>query len=246
MGTVKGRWEQIKLLALVGVLLTGGWWWMRDPPVVVGPDPGPQSRILILLHGHGASKNDLQFLAEQLVEGVSGLTVVMPSAPHRAGPGRTWYPSFRVESKALVEVKLRALREQARAVVFDLVEGLKNDGVSAAQILVGGFSQGGTVALDVVMGEGAGSQLGGLVSLSAGGPSLDLTPLDARDRMPAFVSHGESDSVVPMASSRKLVRALEAGGHEVTFVDFPGGHTVPESVIRALGVFLSELFSELA
>ncbi len=224
------------VLALVGAF---AWWWFADPPVEVGPSPGPTGRVLILLHGAGASKTDLEPLAEQLAQTAPKVTFIMPSAPHSSGLGRTWYPSFTAESQQAVDARMLELRAEARAVVMEIVDDLKSDNVPTKQIYVGGFSQGATVALDVVLTGPAGAELGGLVSLSGGALALDLAPLQQRATLRAFVSHGKSDSVLGGGNSKKLVDALEKGGHEVEFLEFDGGHTVPFEAVKSLAAFLS-------
>ncbi|MCH8189089.1 MAG: hypothetical protein IIB66_10430, partial [Proteobacteria bacterium] len=94
-----------------------------------------------------------------------------------------------------------------------------SDGVSPDQIYVGGFSQGATVALDVVLED---ERYGALVSMSGGSLQLDLEPLSERSPLRAFVSHGKSDSVLNISKSRAIVAALKAGQHPVEFVEFDG------------------------
>ncbi|MEW1812545.1 hypothetical protein AB0284_17795 [Pseudarthrobacter phenanthrenivorans] len=46
-----------------------------------------------------------------------------------------------------------------------------------------------------------------------------------------FVSQGENDSVLPVDhTSRRWVPPLKREGHDVTYREFPGQHTVPASV----------------
>jgi phospholipase/carboxylesterase len=228
-------------LAGVGVLVAAfALWWFTDPPVWVGPSAGANSRVLILLHGHGASKTDLKPLAEKLLQAAPNVSFVLPSAPHSVGAGKTWFPSFREDSQQAVDQRMLELRAQARAVVAGVIDDLKGDGVPAAQIYVGGFSQGATVALDVVLSN-EGAELGGLVSLSGGAVKIDLAPLTERAQMQAFVSHGDSDRVLGSSSSKELAAALKANDHEVQFVQFKGGHTIPPEVVQPLGEFLQAL-----
>jgi phospholipase/carboxylesterase len=229
----------IKVAIAIFVTVGFTWWWLSDPPVEVGPSPAPNRRVLILLHGHGASKTDLEPIAEQLTLLAPNVSFILPSAPHRTGPGRTWYPSFSADSQEAVDARLLELRAEARAVVADIVDDLKSDGVPPQQIYVGGFSQGATVALDVLLTGPADSHVGGLVWLSGGALALDLAPLATRRGLRAFVSHGTSDSVLGSVKSENLVSALEDNDLEVEFVQFDGGHAIPPVVVQSLGAFLS-------
>lgn len=229
----------IILLAAIGGFV---WWWISDPPVQVGPDPREAKRVVILLHGHGASKTDLEPLAQMLGEYAPETSFILPSGPHSAGvSGKTWYPQFRASSKQEMEEKLRAYRAEAREVVMDIADELMADGVQAEDISVGGFSQGASVALDVILNEPNASDFAGLVFLSGGSIDLDLSSLTTRPLIRTFVSHGKSDPVLGISRSNRLVRELKAGGHDVTLINFDGGHSIPGEVIESLGPFLEGL-----
>jgi predicted esterase len=48
-----------------------------------------------------------------------------------------------------------------------------------------------------------------------------------------FVSHGSGDRVLPAdATSRRIVPRLQAGGSEVSYREFDGGHAIP-AVVQA-------------
>jgi predicted esterase len=189
------------------------------------------------MHGRGAPKDDLQSLADELSQAAPGTRFILPAGPHPLGRGRTWYPHFTESTQEAVDRHLLQLRAQARGVVMDIVRDLRAQGIPDERIYVGGFSQGATVALDVVLSP-EGSQLGGLISLSGGALELDFAPLKRRALLHAFVSHGRSDPVINNRFSQSLVAALKQGGHEVQLVEFDDGHAIPATVRHALGLFL--------
>lgn len=194
--------------------------------------------MVILLHGHGASKTDLEPLAKELAQASPRLGFVLPNGPHRVGmSGRTWYPRFSADSQEELQQKLVELRAEARAVVAEIVDDLKRDGVPVTEIYVAGFSAGAVVATDFVTSP-EGADVGGLIALSGGGMKLDLGPLDGRAELRAYVSHGKSDGVVGSGQSRKLADELEAHGHDVTWTLFAGGHAIPPDVRSELAEFL--------
>lgn len=58
-------------------------------------------------------------------------------------------------------------------------------------------------------------------------------PSRANGKPRVFVSHGDSDAVLPIdRTSRRLVPALQAGGYDVTYREFPGPHTIPAAVAQ--------------
>jgi len=213
-------------------------WWFSDPPARVGPRPHPPGRVVILCHGHGAPKRDLVPLARWLHRIAPDVTFLIPGAPHQAVLGRAWYPSFTAESPAAVEARLLEYRVQARAVVERLIDDVVARGVPASSIYVGGFSEGATVALDVILSSPRGAELGGLIWLSGGGPRLDLDGLRGRQRMSAFIGHGRRDSVVAPARSLQLAALLREEGHDVRLEVFDGDHEV-RPVVASLGLFLA-------
>ena len=214
-------------------------WWFSDPPARVGPRPNATGRVVILCHGHGAPKRDLVPLARRLQVAAPDVTFLMPGAPHREVLGRAWYPSFTAKSQAAVDAKLLEDRAQARRVIVRLIDELLAKGVPASSIYVGGFSEGATVALDVVVNSEVGAEVGGLIWLSGGGPAVELEVLRGRKRLSAFISHGLRDSVVGSGRSLALARLLRDAGHDVVFRPFDGDHEV-RPIAASLGRFLAE------
>jgi phospholipase/carboxylesterase len=198
--------------------------------------------VVILLHGYGANKQDLSGLATTLSGTVPGVRFILPEAPHRTSRGFTWIPAFRADSKEELDAELQSYRATARQIVTDIIDDLVDDGVAPGNIYVGGFSQGGGVALDVVLEAPAAASIAGLIHLSGASVATDLSPLATHAPVRAFVSHSERDANVKYKVATQLVDALETGGHAVTFVSFEGGHSVPVEVIQALRDFLQAHF----
>lgn len=207
------------------------------------PKPKPaapvRQRVVLLMHGHGAARDDLLPLSQRLQQLAPKVRFELPGAPHDYGRGASWYPPFESAKPEEAEQLTLELRAQARQVVFDFIDRLAAEGVRESDIYVGGFSQGATVALDVVSSQ-RGAHLGGLISLSGGALDLDLGGLARRAPLRAFVSHGSADPRLPQRKSLQLVRALQQEGHSVRWVPFGGGHSIPPEVVQALGQFLAE------
>lgn len=99
-------------------------------------------------------------------------------------------------------------------------------GVAANRIIVGGFSQGGALALHT--GLTFNQTLGGVVALSCWLP-LHKTFPDARkalDSLPIFQCHGEVDPVVPYKFGQLSHVALKSFMKNAIFNSYPGlSHT---------------------
>jgi phospholipase/carboxylesterase len=112
---------------------------------------------------------------------------------------------------------VRAL-DRALAVVFGAVA------VDPARIAAVGFSDGASYALS--LGLSNSDLFTHVVAYSPG--FADPRPAVGRPRV--FVSHGAADSILPASLSRGIVATLRADGHDVTYREFDGGHTVPPVV----------------
>merc|ERR1712157_442180 len=85
---------------------------------------------------------------------------------------------------------------------------------------MGGFSQGGAVALAASMAEP--SSIGGVLMLSTFVASSQL-PSGIGSRLPPIhFFHGEADQVVPIDWGKRSYELLQSAGAKVTFQSYPG------------------------
>jgi phospholipase/carboxylesterase len=117
----------------------------------------------------------------------------------------------------------------------------RETGTPSERVLLGGFSQGSMLALDVALRTKR--PLAGLVLLS--GTLLakrEWVPLMAeRAGLKVFQSHGTEDPILPYRIAEKLRHALEGAGMRVSFTRFEGGHGIPPQVMRDFGTWLRSL-----
>ena len=104
---------------------------------------------------------------------------------------------------------------------------LERAAVDPARSAVAGFSDGATYALG--LGLANGDLFSHIVAFSPG--FIPRSDSAAVGKPRVFDSHGTQDTVLGIDNaSRKIVPALRERGHEVTYVEFQGGHTVPSEV----------------
>jgi phospholipase/carboxylesterase len=211
---------------------------------------GGNGPLVILLHGYGASGEDLVPLYRQL-QVPSEVRFAFPAAPLDLGEelgrayagGRAWWmidlAAFeasargepRADRSAAVPDGLPAARHLVARVVAALQEEL---GATPKTTVLGGFSQGAMLSLDVALRSA--EKPAALVlmsgSITAGAEWAPLFPSLAGT--PVLQSHGRSDPILPYATAEKLKGLLEAAGAKVRFVEFAGGHTITSGVLTGL------------
>jgi phospholipase/carboxylesterase len=213
---------------------------------------GPDNPVVVCLHGYGADMQDLAFMAEMLrlpapVRWVfpNGLRARMDGGWEA---GRAWWaldesrvfsglPEERVDAYAAARPEGL---DAAAAAVRELIETL---GVPWDRLLLGGFSQGAMLALEVALE--APQPPKGLFLLS--GALLDEAGL--RRRAPAksglsfFQSHGRQDPILSYQGAKRLNQALNAAGWSGELFDFDGGHELRPEGVQALQAYLAGLLS---
>ena len=127
------------------------------------------------------------------------------------------------------------------AATLKLVDELVADGVPASRIVVGGFSQGGAVALQA--GFGAQHKLGGIVCLSGWLFHRDEFATGANGATPVFWGHGSQDPVVLPEQQEEGARVLRAKGAQVTAKSYPVGHSSHPEEMSDLVAFLQDVLA---
>ncbi len=213
--------------------------------------------VVVLCHGFGAPGDDLVALADA-IDAPPGTVFVFPEALHSLHDllgqalymdARAWWAiDFARLERAIA---LGELRDQsgevpeglaeARAALGEMLDELAKR-EPTDRLVLGGFSQGAMLSLDLALREPA-RKLSGLVLMS--GTMIaehEWTPLMAgRKETPVFQSHGDSDAILPFAIAERLRDALRNSGLEVTFEPFRGPHTIPPRALERLGAWLRAL-----
>jgi len=208
--------------------------------IVIGDESAPLA--VVVLHGRQMQASDLSPFAHSLG---SNAYFVFPDGPLPAEPrGRTWWPvdsEARIRRLASGPMDLSEMDPPGRAEARGLLDGLVRElGPDRAIVLVG-FSQGGMLAMDYVLHDGV--RPAALALLSSTRIALaDWTPRASRlVGLPVLVAHGREDAELSFASGEGLRDFALAGGADVTWLPFDGGHDLPLVVWRALRKLLAAL-----
>lgn len=113
--------------------------------------------------------------------------------------------------------------------------------IDPARLAIAGFSDGASYAFSLAL------MNGDLFSHALVFSPGFAAPTCLNGKTDFFVSHGTFDEVLNIDfGTRRLVRKLLDGGWGVRYVEFDGGHTLPEPVARAAMDFLNGTEEETA
>jgi predicted esterase len=189
----------------------------RDPLLYIPRDydpnaPGP---LVVSLHGAGGDAEGGLYPLQPLADEHQFLLLAVPSR------GRTWDA---VLGRFGPDV---AFIDQALAWTF------ARFAVDASSVAVSGFSDGASYALS--LGLANGDLFGHVVAFSPG----FVPRFTARGQPRIFVSHGTSDTVLPIDQcSRRIVPLLRQAEYEVSYEEFDGPHTVPPEIAESAAGWL--------
>jgi predicted esterase len=195
----------------------------NSPIYAAGAKLEEASTAMILIHGRGASAEDILSLSTHL--DYPGVVYLAPQAE-----GYTWYPNrfiFPVEQN---EPYLSA----ALAKVDGLVKQVEARGIPTEKIFIGGFSQGACLASEYVIRNP--KNYGGLLAFSGGyigQMGLAREPVGDLGGMPAFLGCSDTDPHIPLQRVQETTSLLKAMGAAVTERIYPNmDHTINDDELE--------------
>jgi phospholipase/carboxylesterase len=183
-------------------------------PVAATTRPSP---LVVLLHGAGSSASAALMLLAELTE-AHGLILLVPDSRSsswdflRGGFG----PDVQFIDRALEHV-------------------FEHCPIDPERIALVGFSDGASYALS--LGIANGDLFTHLIAFSPGFARPETEVGQPR----VFVTHGTRDDVLPIdLCSRRLVPVLRAGGLDLAYTEFDGGHSVPRALVQRAVTWMTE------
>jgi phospholipase/carboxylesterase len=213
-----------------------------SPPVFrERPSAGEASGLLVLHHGRGADEHDLLGLADAL-DPQRRLHVVTPRAPLTVPgwPGHHWYLVPRVGFPD------RASFDGAYALLSEFHDELwQRTGIGPERTVLGGFSMGSVMSYALALGAGRPAPAG-ILAFSGFVPTVDgwQPQLAGRSDVRAFIAHGSRDAVISIDFARSARALLLAGGLDVDYHEFAGGHEVDPAQIPAASGWLADVLAD--
>lgn len=206
----------------------------RDQPVLtLGAELTQAAAAVILLHGRGASAEDILGLATGMYD--KSFAYLAPQAA-----GNAWYPySFMAPIEKNEPWLSSALAKVGTIVQQAVAAGLSND-----RIFVCGFSQGACLSSEFVARNP--TRYGALIAFTGGligPPDADLNHKGDLAGMPALFSSGDPDPHVPWSRVLESAEQFTAMGAAVKTKRYAGRpHTVlPEEIKSARDLIFGNL-----
>ncbi|MCX2561220.1 carboxylesterase [Acetobacter farinalis] len=200
---------------------------------------------IILIHGLGASGQDLAPMAQALdLRAIGPVRFIFPNAPIRpvsvCGGERmpAWYDLLTADLSLREDEP--GLRD-AQAYLAGLIDQEIARGIPSRRIVIGGFSQG--CAMSLMTGLRYPFPLAGIAGLSGYLPLAGQTGQEATEAnrtTPVFLAHGEGDTIVPLAAARHARDWLRAEGHDIAWHVYPMAHEIIGAEITDLTAWLVE------
>ncbi len=175
------------------------------------------SRALwIMLHGLGDSIDGFRWLPEAVR--LPAINYLLVNAPDEYYGGFSW---FNFGGDILPGV------ERSRKLLFELLDAQRAKGFATDQTILGGFSQGCLMSIDV--GLRYPHRLAGIVGISGYVCQPEelvgqLSPVAFEQRL--LVTHGTKDPLIRFADVREQINILKAAGLHLEFHEFLKAHTI--------------------
>lgn len=185
--------------------------------------------LFVLLHGRGSDKGDLMGLQPYLLPDA---IVITPQAPFPAatwgyGPGWAWYRFIgrnRPEPDSFEESQ-----QQLHTFLTELPTQLP---VKPGPLILGGFSQGGTMSLAYALRHpGDAAFVVNFSGFLPDHPSVQATPATLKGTR-IFWGHGTEDPNIPFALAMEGRSLLERAGADLTARDYPIGHWIDRTELQ--------------
>jgi phospholipase/carboxylesterase len=204
----------------------------------------PVKNTVIWLHGLGADGYDFLPIVDRL--NIPNTRFIFPHAPHRpismnnGYEMRAWYDLYGL---SMQDKQDEAGMREMQATIEALITQEKSKGISAKNIVLAGFSQGGAMALFTALRHQ--EKLAGILALSTYVPlkqTLATETNKANANTPIFMAHGSFDTVITLDTCKISLDLLHSLHFAVQWHEYPMAHGVCDEEIQDINQFLNEIF----
>lgn len=206
---------------------------------IISKTPGPLSKMVVFLHGYGASGNDLIGLSSSWQDRLPPTIFAAPNGPEPCDANIFGYQWFGLPDFSPTNMRLGL--DRIRPVLLNYLQSLLNEHqLSPQDLALVGFSQGTIVALEMIF---AMPNLNCVLGYSGSffrPPQSFLLPTSTK----VMLIHGNLDTVVPYVALFQSQVQLQALNIETEIHTCRGiAHTINENGIEVGGQFLARNFN---
>lgn len=214
--------------------------------VVIEPTSTAQYAV-IWLHGLGADGHDFAPIVPQLQLAQDNIRFIFPHAPvipvtiNFGMSMRAWFDIVELDRRKGIDMDGAS---ESSAAVQAIIAEQEKQGIASENIILGGFSQGGAVAL--YTGLTYPKKLAGIFGLSTFLPhpeAYEVIPHDANQQTPILMCHGAQDPLIPLSYATSSVTDLKNMGYDVEWHEYPMEHAVCPQEIVDISQFLQRVIA---
>ena len=210
--------------------------------VEVNPSTTPTAAV-IWLHGFGADGHDFESVIPQLNLPASlSVRFIFPHAPMRniatmkGDSVRAWFDIDVSQGIDLNGIKKSTFQ------LKDLIQQEIDNGIPAERIVLAGFSQGGSIALNTALFYR--KPLAGILALSTFLPMLETLGTKKskhNSAIPILLCHGNKDEMLPLALGKAGFDTLNSHNYAVEWREYDMAHCVCPQQIQDISAWLQKV-----
>jgi len=200
---------------------------MNIPPVILNASK-KHTATLVFLHGLGDTgvgwAGALNTIKPDYLKVICPTAPMLPVTINGGMAMPAWYDIMSLDENDKLREDGGGVQESVDYLI-NVVNGELRHNIKPERVIIGGFSQGGAVALRTALTGGV--RFGGCVGLSCylPGDVDDISLPDQPIQTPIFQAHGDSDEVVTHSRGLKTSQLLQKYFANHKFVTYPGmGH----------------------
>lgn len=199
---------------------------------------GPDSRLLVLLHGYGEPATALSDRLA-LLDPDRRWTVAVPEGPFERRGRAIWHRGV-LTSPDEAAAQFRQSVVSLDALLGDLQ---RTTGLEAREAVVGGFSQGGGLGLALLLAADIEHRPAAGFGICSFPPAIAGFRFDRRAATgrPYFLSSARRDHFAPIESSRAGAALLRSTGLDLTYVETDDAHELTDASAASVGSWLDAL-----
>lgn len=178
-------------------------------------------RLWVMLHGLGDSVEGYRWMPEAFQ--LPWMNYLLVNAPDEYYGGFSWF-EFAEDGNPEV---MRPGIERSRQLLFQLLDAQRAAGFPTDQTILGGFSQGCLMSLDVATRYP--HKLAGVVGISGyvcepERVVKELSPVAKEQKF--LVTHGTFDPLLPLDATHAQIKLLQRAGLDIRWHEFRKEHTI--------------------